>query len=34
MTLLSAAAVIGAICLFIIVLIGWLLLKLDTPGDN
>jgi hypothetical protein len=28
------AAFIVVVCLFIIVLVGWLLLKLDTPGDN
>lgn len=28
------AAFIATVCLFIIALAGWLLLKLDTPGDN
>jgi hypothetical protein len=34
MTVALYAAVIATVCLFIIVLVGWLLLKLDTPGDN
>jgi hypothetical protein len=34
MTILFYAAAIAAVCLFIIVVTGWLLLKLDTPGDN
>lgn len=34
MLILFYAAVIAAVCLFIVVLTGWLLLKLDTPGDN
>ena len=32
--ILFYAAVIAAVCLFILTLVGWLLLKLDTPGDN
>ena len=34
MLILFYAAFIATACLFIIVLVGWLLLKLDTPGDN
>jgi hypothetical protein len=32
--MLFYVAFIATACLFIIVLVGWLLLKLDTPGDN
>jgi hypothetical protein len=32
--MLFTAAFIATVCLFVMVLIGWLLLKLDTPGDN
>jgi hypothetical protein len=34
MSVLFYAAFIATVCLFLIVLVGWLLLKLDTPGDN